>query len=113
MYEYQAQVVRVIDGDTLELSVDLGFAVGVRQIFRLAHVNAPEKNTREGVAVKVMLMERMPVGEKVRVRTQKDRQEKFGRYLCDLFHPPEAAISLNEELLRDGLAKPYEGGKRE
>ena len=92
MYEYNAKVVAVIDGDTVTLDVDLGF--GVRRIdkFRLygpdsdapMGINAPEMNTPEGKAARQFLVSL--IGESiVMVRTVKDRREKYGRYLAVIF----------------------------
>jgi endonuclease YncB( thermonuclease family) len=52
MYEYMAKVTRVIDGDTIEVEIDLGFKIKHTTILRLSGINAPELRTPEGVAAK-------------------------------------------------------------
>ena len=47
MYEYKAKLVRVVDGDTIDCEIDLGFDITVRQRVRFAGINAPESRTRD------------------------------------------------------------------
>ena len=81
MYEYRATVLRIIDADTVHTRVDLGCDVRLDMTIRLWGINAPEMNTDAGKAAKAALVERMPVGTVVTLRTVKDRREKYGRYL--------------------------------
>lgn len=106
MHVYPAVVVRVIDGDTVRLSVDVGFRMRFEDNFRLAGINAAEgKNSNAADRVRALL----PVGHPVVVSTSKP--EKFGRWMADIaideMHP-----SLCGLLLAEGLAVPYDGGKR-
>lgn len=103
--EYPATVIRVIDGDTLVLRVDVGFRGSYEDTFRLAHCNAPEGKQTEAAN---KLREWLPPGKKVIVASEKP--EKFGRWLCDLRW--EDCTSLVESLILNHLAVPYEGGKR-
>ena len=87
--EYRSQLVRVIDGDTVEMDVDLGFRVSSRLIMRLSGINAPEmrgKSQDAGIAAKAFLSHLITAtasSEKwVTVRTIQDKQEKYGRYLA-------------------------------
>jgi len=80
MYEYKATLLRVIDGDTIHLDVDLGIDIHVHLTIRLAGIDAPEMGTPAGQAAKDWLINRL--GSKtVYVDTVKDRKEKYGRYL--------------------------------
>ena len=80
-YEYtKCKVIRVIDGDTVRVDVDLGCDTHVNLTLRLAGIDAPEMGTPEGVAAKAYL--EAVIGSPVTVRTIKDRREKFGRYLA-------------------------------
>lgn len=107
MFEYAAQVVRVIDGDTLVLDIDLGLSVTARAVVRVAGVNAPELPTPAGEAAKAFVEELVTArGAGVLVRTVKDRREKYGRYLADISWPPDQA-GLAELLLTSGNAVPY------
>lgn len=102
MYEYRATVIRVIDGDTVDCRVDVGFRVSIDMRFRLAGINAPEMDTEAGKAAKVRLMELMPQGIELLVRTQKDRQEKYGRYLGTFLDLD--GHSINDRMFREGHA---------
>lgn len=104
--EYPARVVRVVDGDTVRLGVDLGFRMTYRDSFRLAGINAPEGRKTGAMA---MLESMLHQGREVVVTTSKP--EKFGCWLADIAIP-EVCTSICELLLREGLAVPYDGGKR-
>lgn len=88
MYEYKAAVVRVVDGDTVDVRIDLGFSIGFETRLRLLGINtselhAPDPAERERArAGAAMLSSLLPVGSVVQVHTQKDRREKYGRYLA-------------------------------
>lgn len=109
MYEYKAKVLRVIDGDSLEVLMDLGFSVHVKASLRLDGIDAPEINTPEGRASRAYLVETLPEGAWVVVTTRKDKTEKFGRMLAVVKKDGE---DLNRTMLEKGLARPYDGGKR-
>lgn len=110
MYEYRAEVIRVIDGDTLALMVDLGCDVHVALTVRLKDVNAPERGTPEGVAatefVKNWLANNMMLRDSgefvVHLVTHKDKREKYGRYLGDIY---AKGRWLNEDLVAFGHAE--------
>lgn len=119
MWEYKATVTRVVDGDTLDLQIDLGFSVSIQIRARLAGVDTPEtygvkKDSAEYLAGKraTQYVEEWlrgghtagPYGP-VTVRSEKNRTGKYGRWIVTV-HAHEDC--LNEALLREGLAKPYE-----
>lgn len=108
MYEYRARVLRVIDGDTLEAEIDLGFRVFLRGTLRLAGINAPEVHGPErprGLAatrhLEELLKQFTPADGSVLIRTEKDRTEKYGRYLAVLV---AGDVNVNERLVADGSA---------
>ena len=103
--KYPATIVRIIDGDTLVLRVDVGFRNSYEDTFRLAHCNAAEGKYTEAAK---KLREWLPIGKSVTVTSSKP--EKFGRWLCDISW--EDCESLVENLISCGLATSYEGGKR-
>lgn len=117
MYEYRAEVVGVIDGDTVDLVVDLGFHMKFNSRFRLYGINTPEscgkEASPEGLAAKERLKALLPTGCKVLVKTEKDKTEKFGRYLGTLLvldaDGVPVAKSVNDLLVDEGHAKPYMG----
>lgn len=111
MYDYQAQVLNVHDGDTLRLRTDLGFYVRFDQTVRLAGLNAPELSTPEGKAAQAFAdgWVQAHASPYVGVRTQKDKQEKYGRYLATIYDLADATSTLNAALLAAGHALPWDG----
>lgn len=120
LYTYRATVLHVVDGDTVDLSVSLGFEMSYRARFRLAGINTPESYGPDacdaGRAAKQYLSDRIPVGTALVVRTVKDRREKYGRFLAELFYVDADGqalpVSINQALVDAGHAKPYSGGAR-
>lgn len=120
MYEYAARVVNVVDGDTVDAAVNLGFDVVFNVRFRLYGVNTPEKtgaSKEKGLAAKAFA-ENWLKDRPITVKTVKDKQEKFGRYLAviqDASHPEDGTVktTLNQALIDSGNAVAYFGGRRE
>lgn len=110
-YVRNATVVKVIDGDTVDLDVDLGFSIRQTDRFRLTGIDAPEKNTEAGMVTKQWLENTLPPGKEVVIATSKDKKEKYGRYLA-VIYTKEFETSVNGVLIQNGLAKAYFGGKR-
>lgn len=111
MYCYKVKkLIKIVDGDTLDLEIDLGFGVSITQRVRLKGLNAPETRTLDhsekakGLASKEWLMTRMSENTEWVIETEKE--DKYGRYLGVLRRNGELS-SLNEEMLREGLASPY------
>lgn len=103
MYEYQAKVTRVIDGDTIEAEVDLGFHIKINMKIRFAGINAPEMNTVEGRKIKAELITLLE-DQTVTLLTVKDKQEKYGRYLGIIVKDKQ---NINEWLVEQKLAVRY------
>jgi micrococcal nuclease len=127
MYEYRANVVRVVDGDTLHIDLDLGIDCHTLLTVRLWGVNAPEHGTPEGDAatayVENWVHNHAGPGGLVEIATYKDRKEKYGRYLGTILGWAEGIEeeerasaapdrSLNAMLVEAGHAVEYDGGKR-
>jgi len=115
MYEYRAKLVRCIDGDTVELEVDLGFKVTLREKFRLIGIDTPEKNSkiaaeREAAKAATDYLVSLLAGEGLTIKTQKDAQGKYGRYLCTLF--TASGVDVNQEMIKTGHAVAYDGGAK-
>jgi len=110
MYEYAARLDKVVDGDTIDLIVDVGFDIHIKQRIRLLGINCAEHGTIAGddatAYTKAWLAEH---GPDLILRTVKDRHEKFGRLLGTVI---ANAHSLNQDLVTDGHAVDYDGGKR-
>lgn len=112
MYEYRAKLIKVIDGDTVDLDVDLGFDVHINPMrFRLTGINAPEKNSknpdeRAAAHVSAAALEGFIKDTPLVVKTAKDSQEKYGRYLANIWVGP---LCINAEMVRLGHATAYSG----
>lgn len=110
MYEYAARLNRVIDGDTVSLDIDLGFNVHIRQHIRLLGINCPEHGTPAGDdATAYTAGWFAQYGPDLVLRTIKDRDDKYGRMLGRIV---AQARTLNDDLVTDGHAAAYDGGKR-
>lgn len=109
MYQYRATVLRIVDGDTLHLDVDLGFDVRRKDSFRLAGLNAPEMSTAEGEAARDWLVDQLHGHDTITITTHKDKREKYGRYLATLWLNNE---SVNVAMIEAGHAVAYSGGQR-
>ena len=105
MYQYAAELIRVVDGDTVVLDVDVGFNIKVLTKFRLANIDAPEIETAAGKLSRAWLMEAM----KGKLRIDSLGLDKYGRWLA-VVHCN--GININELMLNLGHATPYAGGKR-
>lgn len=110
MYIYNATILRVVDGDTVDAAVDLGFDIHMNMKLRLMGINAPELSTLEGKNARDWLTTIL-AGEnnQITIRTEKDRTEKYGRYLATLLI---GDVSINQMMIDDGYAVVYTGGKR-
>ena len=109
-YCYSATVLRVVDGDTLDLALDLGFRIVSTQRCRLRGINAPEargpRASPEGAAAHAHLAFILTVGCEVLVRTHRDLDDKYGRLLADVW-TEGAADSVSERMLGAGHAVAY------
>ena len=116
MYEYKAEFVRVIDGDTVVFNIDLGFSTWVKdEHVRFAYVNAPESRTRDlvekekGLAAKAFVQEQinrcLGEGGNITLKTYKDHG-KFGRFIAEikLNYLDGVTVNLNNLLVETGHA---------
>ena len=117
MYTYRAEIVRVVDGDTVDINIDLGFGVWLNdERVRLAGVDTPESRTSDkveklfGKAAGRYVEERLPVGSMQTLVTKKyDSKGKFGRILGDFLLEDRRAT---EQMIVDGHAVNYHGGSK-
>ena len=117
MYEYRVKIRRVVDGDTVDVDIDLGFGVWMRkQRIRLVGIDTPESRTRDkvekvfGLAAKDYLQSHL--GESSIMRTHKDGKGKFGRILGEFIvydSVSDSHMSVNQMLVRDHHAVAYHG----
>lgn len=113
MYEYSAKVLRVVDADTIDVSIDLGFDVWITQRVRLVGINTAEKNTDFGKMAIEYVRNVLPQGNEIIVQSQKENsKEKYGRYLARILFP-QTRQCLNDTLIAMGYASEYWGkGKK-
>lgn len=107
MFEYQAKVFNVVDGDTLDVEIDLGFKIATKQRIRLAHVDTPEKG-QENYAEAKKLVEDLTLNKNVFLRTSKP--SKWGYYLAEVI--TETGQDVAQVLISQNLGQKYEGGKK-
>lgn len=116
MYEYRIKkVTKIVDGDTIDAELDLGFNISYTQRVRLAGIDTPESRTKDlaekalGLEVKKKLGELIANAKVVVIRTEKpDSSEKYGRILGWLYLDG-AELSVNEALIASGYAWSYLG----
>ena len=124
LYHYKATILRVIDGDTVEARVDLGFKIHFTQKFRLLNIDAPEirgEKKNEGRAAASHLIKlicshaanledgKLPDGALavIQIETLKDKTGKYGRYLCRLWGLDQdgSMVDINQKMVHDGHAQ--------
>ena len=118
MYEYKCKILRVVDGDTVDVDIDLGFGVWLRnERVRMMGIDTPESRTRNleekkfGLAAKKFVKDRMPVGSSQVLKTEidksgEDKKGKFGRILGDFLIEGK---KLTEIMTTEGHAVAYFG----
>jgi micrococcal nuclease len=116
MYVYRAALLRVVDGDTVDVAVDLGFNITIKQRVRLEGVNTPELNSSDREERSKAVQARALVEECLRenrleLHTFKPYPtDKYGRYLARIFFKSGDDLrSLGDLLLERGLAQVYNG----
>jgi len=116
MYEYNVKkVTKIVDGDTIDVDIDLGFNISFSQRVRLAGIDTPESRTKDarekalGLEVKNKVKVSMESAKKVVIKTElPDSTEKYGRILGWVYLDG-ATKSLNEQLIEEGYAWGYMG----
>jgi len=125
MYEYKAIVDRVVDGDTIKCTIDLGFSTWKKVTVRMEGINTPESRTRDleekerGLAAKSRLQEILKYNDNQCI-LKVSGLGKFGRALATVFVEnlsPVATegitlVNVNNQLITEGHAVEYHGGKR-
>jgi micrococcal nuclease len=128
MYTYRCKILRVVDGDTVDVDIDLGFGIWMhKERVRMMGIDTPESRTRDlvekafGLASKERLKDILPVGSKQLLKTQidksgEDAKGKFGRILGDflVYYPPaDCEMGCTKILINEGYAVEYMGGSKE
>jgi len=118
-YVYRIRsIAKVVDGDTIDADIDLGFSISLTKRIRLAGVDTPESRTKDareknlGLESKEWLKKRLEFAKDIIIRTEKpDSTEKYGRIIGHLFINNEDQ-SLNNQMISEGYAWPYDGGTK-
>jgi micrococcal nuclease len=119
IYIYKAELIRVVDGDTVDLVIDLGFDTSRHERFRLYGIDAPELRTEAGKEAKAWLWEALQPLEAIYVQTiqlsTKAKRDKYGRFLAVLYdelptlipiaREPIHPASINARMITEGHAK--------
>ena len=112
MYTYKAKLDRVVDGDTVDAHIDLGFDITIHKRIRLAGIDSPESRTRDleekakGLASKDKLVELLGEGDFI---LESKEVGKYGRVLGTLIVED---VNINDTLVEEGFAVEYWGGKK-
>ena len=116
MYEYKCKLVKVVDGDTIDIDIDLGFGVWLqKQRIRLYGIDTPESRTSDatekiyGMAAKEFLTKWTNSGG-LTIKTHKDAKGKFGRILGEIWC---FDTNVNEKLVEENHAVRYHGQSKE
>ena len=122
MYNYKISPLKVVDGDTIDAEIDLGFDIKVKKRIRFLGMNAPESRTKDlkekarGLAAKDRVKALLEGCKNIQLKSH--GIGKFGRCLGEIFldtvdgQEKLTVESLNELLIREGHAVEYHGGKR-
>ena len=123
MYEYRCTIDRVIDGDTVDVDIDLGFGVWLRkERVRMYGIDTPESRTRDlvekkyGLAAKAFVLDFLPVGSTQTLRTKKDDKGKFGRILGEFVvydAKKDAWRTLNQIMIDEHYGVEYHGQSKQ
>ena len=119
MYTYRVKSVnRIVDGDTIDVTIDLGFSININQRVRVAGIDSPEKRTRDaaekalGLDATEWMTKRLEKAPELIIKTAVEgSMGKYGRVLGWLF-VGEEDISLNEQMINEGFAWKYDAGTK-
>jgi micrococcal nuclease len=116
MYTYKAKLVRVINGDTLDIEIDLGFDIIIKQRLKLYGIDTPDSRStnvdikQKGLDVKQRLMDLL--NKEFKVETILNKRGKYGRILGKIYVVVDNnEVCINELLVDEGLAIRYNIGK--
>lgn len=111
LYWYKATCSKVVDGDTADLSVDLGYGVNFLQRVRFYGINAPETKgaTRAAGLTTKVRVEELILHKSFWIDSIKDDQEKYGRYLVRIWVEDDKGefTCVNDLLVKEGLAETH------
>lgn len=113
LYEYRAVVTKLFDGDTVTVDVDLGWDVWLKDKgLRLNRINAPELYTDEdGPEAQQFIESMIPLGTDLIIKTKKDKTEKYGRMLAEIYRADDVLKmrNINDAMVKAGFALYWDG----
>ena len=111
MYQYKIKkITRIVDGDTVDLDIDLGFGITISHRVRLKGINAPETKTldleekNKGIQARLWLEKELSRSGEWIIETTKE--DKYGRML-GVLHLSGDSVTVNQKMLNEGIAKPF------
>ena len=122
MYEYRSKILRIVDGDTVDVDIDLGFGVWMhKERVRMMGIDTPESRTRDkvekkfGLASKEFVKSFLPIGSMQVLKTEidksgEDKKGKFGRILGDFVIDKEFVTHI---MINEGYAVKYNGQNKD
>lgn len=123
MHEYRCTIKRVVDGDTVNIDIDLGFGIWVHnERVRLYGIDTPESRTRDleekkaGIYAKQCVETFLPIGSTQTLKTYKDKVGKYGRILGEfVIYDPEQdrQTTINEYMIRNKIGVAYFGKSKD
>ena len=116
MFEYKCEVIKVVDGDTVDVNIDVGFSIFHKARVRMYGMDTPESRTRDldekarGLISKQFILDKVANAKEIVIKTQKDGKGKFGRVLGKIFIDGE---NINQSMIDQSLAVEYYGQSKE
>ena len=117
MYEYKCTILRIVDGDTIDVNIDLGFNMWIhRERIRVSGIDAPEMRTKDkvtkvfGKASKEYVQSLLPIGSTQIVKNKKKKKGKYGRILGDFIIEDKMLSAL---MIENYHAVPFNGQSKE
>lgn len=115
MYEYKiTEIVKIVDGDTIDVIIDIGFNILRKERIRLSRIDTPESNSKDekekllAFEAKEFLSLWLVDQNELKIKTTKD--DKYGRYLGEIYG--DQHICINDVLINKGYAWEYDGGTK-
>ena len=121
MYEYRCKVVKIVDGDTVDVDIDLGFGVWLKkERIRMFGIDTPESRTRDldekkyGLMAKDYITKLLDDEGGIVLKTRKDAEGKYGRILGELWRTTDFAdTSINDLMIKNHHEVSYHGQSKE
>lgn len=127
-YTYKASFLRAVDGDTIDIEIDLGFRGARRERLRLARIDCPEMRPRKKGRTAASLAKEKDLARqaeaavlyaldaaRIEIMVQTSKSDVFGRWLAEVWYRKAANArwtNLSDQLMKEGLAKPWKGKTR-